>query len=143
MEDDQVRNKGDDNNDPNNKGKQQIGHGNNQQPMEKVTHANVNQFPKVSNNFVKQVPYHQRNKLEMRQPSMHQEQPSQNHRHNSKNENVPKLAPYTMVQTLAARLRQNQSKYDTPLNIATTAYTTKQGLPAVIFELDNFMVKLG
>ena len=41
-EDDQVRNKGDENNDKKNKGKQQIGHDNNQQLVEKVTHAMSN-----------------------------------------------------------------------------------------------------
>ncbi|KAH0729944.1 hypothetical protein KY289_001132 [Solanum tuberosum] len=142
QENEHIRDKVDRNKDSNNKSKQQVGNASNQQPAEKVTYANANQFPRVSNNFAKKVPYHQRNKPDVRQPSMYKEQPSQNPQHNSKNENTPEPAPYTVVQTLTARLRQNQSKYDTPLDITATAFTTKQGLPAVIFEIDDFLVKL-
>ncbi|KAH0634835.1 hypothetical protein KY284_037621 [Solanum tuberosum] len=42
-------------------------------------------------------------------------------------------APYTVVQIYVDRLRYNQAKCDTPINLTTPEITTKQGLPAVLY----------
>ncbi|KAH0685857.1 hypothetical protein KY285_016412 [Solanum tuberosum] len=39
-------------------------------------------------------------------------------------------APYTIIQSFAARLRQIQAKYDIHIDLATPIITTKQVLPA-------------
>lgn len=55
---------------------------------------------------------------------------------------TPTPAPYTVIQTLAARLRLNQAKNETPIEFTSPKITTKQGLPTVIFNKEDFMVKL-
>lgn len=47
-----------------------------------------------------------------------------------------------MIQSYAARLRINQAKNEIPVELTKLKYITKQGLPAVIFKKEDFMVKL-
>ncbi|KAH0773717.1 hypothetical protein KY290_010854 [Solanum tuberosum] len=50
--------------------------------------------------------------------------------HKANKDIVPELAPYTIIQSFAARLRQNQAKTDIHIDLATPIITTKQVLPA-------------
>ncbi|KAG5604920.1 hypothetical protein H5410_026412, partial [Solanum commersonii] len=61
---------------------------------------------------------------------------------NVKKDLVPEPSPYTIVQSFAARLRQNQAKNDTLIELSDPIDTSRQGLPAVIFDKDDFMIKL-
>ena len=55
---------------------------------------------------------------------------------------IPELAPYTVVHSYATKLRANQAKNEPPLEIRPHIFTTRQGLPVVIFKKDDFMNKL-
>lgn len=114
-----------------------------QNPINQSTLPQPNTYPKVSNNFGKFVPNNQKQKQNANQNNT-KDLPSQNNPNapisNTKKDQAP--APYTVVQTLAARLRVNQAKAETPINLANPKITTKQGMPAVIFKKDDFMVKL-
>ncbi|KAH0670625.1 hypothetical protein KY290_017124 [Solanum tuberosum] len=50
--------------------------------------------------------------------------------HKANMEIVPKPTPYTIIQSFAARLRQNQAKNDIHIDLATPIITTKKVLPA-------------
>ncbi|KAG5621269.1 hypothetical protein H5410_006487 [Solanum commersonii] len=43
---------------------------------------------------------------------------------------------------MAARLRQQLAKNETPIELVTPKVTAKQNLPASIFNMNDFMVKL-
>lgn len=47
-----------------------------------------------------------------------------------------------MVKTFASILRLNITKQEVPLEIESPKYTSKNSLPAVIYNKDNFMIKL-
>uniref|UniRef100_M1DFN3 CG6004 n=1 Tax=Solanum tuberosum TaxID=4113 RepID=M1DFN3_SOLTU len=51
-------------------------------------------------------------------------------------------APYTVEQMLAARLRQIHATHATSIELVPPRHTTKQGQPAVIYDMDDFMNKL-
>ncbi|KAG5601434.1 hypothetical protein H5410_032804, partial [Solanum commersonii] len=55
---------------------------------------------------------------------------------------IPEPAPYTIIQSYVARLRHNQSKNDISIEFTSPVNTTKQGLPVVVFEKDDYMVKM-
>ncbi|KAH0639187.1 hypothetical protein KY290_036473 [Solanum tuberosum] len=99
-----------------------------------------NQFPQISNNFAKHNPQNQQSK------QGHQDQlpPKGPNNHNAhqppKKDVVQEPAPYTVIQSYAARLRFNQAKNIAPVTFETPKITTKQGRPAVIFKEDDFMV---
>ncbi|KAH0768842.1 hypothetical protein KY290_012823 [Solanum tuberosum] len=63
---------------------------------------------------------------------------------NQKTKQIPSVepAPYTVVQTLAARLRQIHATQTIPIELVPPKHTTKQGQPAVIYDMDDFMNKL-
>ncbi|KAH0764888.1 hypothetical protein KY285_000759 [Solanum tuberosum] len=50
--------------------------------------------------------------------------------HKANKDIVPEPAPYTVIQSFAARLRQYQAKNDIPIDHATLIITTKQVLLA-------------
>lgn len=60
----------------------------------------------------------------------------------TKNGLVPELSPFTVVHTFATKLRANQARNEVPTEISPPTFTTRQGLPAVIFKRDDFLVKL-
>lgn len=99
-------------------------------------------FPQISNNFVKHIPNPQ-NKDQMSDQAPTKIPPNQANQNPNKKGQIDAPSAYTVVQTLAARLRLNQAKQDSPIEIASPKITTKQGLPAVIFNRDDFMIKLG
>ncbi|PHT27304.1 hypothetical protein CQW23_33091 [Capsicum baccatum] len=95
-------------------------------------------FPKISANFDKHTP-------KTGQPN--QIEKSTNNAAttsvvNGKNNLVPEPAPFTVVQTYATRLRANHTKNEVPIQLVEPTLTTRQGLPAVIFDAADVMVKL-
>ncbi|KAK6784224.1 hypothetical protein RDI58_017678 [Solanum bulbocastanum] len=67
---------------------------------------------------------------------------SPNHKNNSNKEQIPVPAPFIVIQTFAAKLRQNQNQKVDSLNHVAHGFTIRQGLPAVIFKRDDFNHKL-
>ncbi|KAK4733767.1 hypothetical protein R3W88_008028 [Solanum pinnatisectum] len=61
---------------------------------------------------------------------------------NSKQETVPEPAPFTIVQSFAARLRYNQSKNEIPITLDSPLHTTRQGLLVVLLDENDYNVKL-
>ncbi|WMV50080.1 hypothetical protein MTR67_043465, partial [Solanum verrucosum] len=51
-------------------------------------------------------------------------------------------APYTVIQTMAARLRHIQAQHETPIELVPPKITSKKRLPAIIYDMDDFMTKL-
>ncbi|KAG5582033.1 hypothetical protein H5410_052660 [Solanum commersonii] len=103
--------------------------------------------------------------VERTQPTQHDNQELEGHLHNGVNEpisknvtplqhahkhshgevkvnSIPEPTPYTIIQSYVARLRHNQSKNDIPIEFTSLVNTTKHGLPIVIFEKDDYMVKM-
>uniref|UniRef100_M1DMP2 DUF4283 domain-containing protein n=1 Tax=Solanum tuberosum TaxID=4113 RepID=M1DMP2_SOLTU len=79
------------------------------------------------------------------EPSSQNHQNQQNPqpiRNSSKKDLVPKPSPYTIIQSFASRLRQNLEKNDIPIGLVSPIITTKQEFPTVIFDKDDFMIKL-
>lgn len=46
------------------------------------------------------------------------------------------------MHSYATKLRVNQSKNEIPVEINSPIFTTRQGLPAMIFKKENFMINL-
>ncbi|KAH0764603.1 hypothetical protein KY285_000474 [Solanum tuberosum] len=114
-----------------------------QQPLQQAQHkknADQNQpgnrFPNVSSNFEQQNP-NQRGRADIN-PSLVKEKQEQPQSSNAKKDHVPEPAPYTVVQTYAAKLRHNQSKMINNIKLTTPELTSKQGLPAMLFEKKKF-----
>lgn len=57
---------------------------------------------------------------------------------NVSNESNPQPAPYTVIQ----KLRFNQARNEVPIEMNAPKFTIKQGMPAMIFDKDDYMVKL-
>ncbi|XP_055801305.1 uncharacterized protein LOC129870518 [Solanum dulcamara] len=114
-----------------------------QQQFQKHTPSHPT-YPKVSSNFDELVPNDQRNNLlpNQTQTRDNNNQTIQKNQFPSKKDQVPQPAPYTVIQTFATKLRLNQAKNEVPIELSTPTFTTKQGLPAVIFNKEDFMVKL-
>ncbi|KAK4706803.1 hypothetical protein R3W88_033635 [Solanum pinnatisectum] len=51
-------------------------------------------------------------------------------------------APYHVVQTYASRLRQSHAQNAERIELKPPRHTTKQGLPAVIYDMEDFMTTL-
>lgn len=68
--------------------------------------------------------------------------PNPNPQGTTKKDQTNEPAPSTVVQSFVAKLRHNQAKTEVHIDMVTPKVTTKQGLPAVIFDMDDFMVKL-
>ncbi|KAG5599775.1 hypothetical protein H5410_031145 [Solanum commersonii] len=100
-----------------------------------------NTFPKISNNFEKPVPQTQKSQHINNQIQSNDETNPNNTQHTKKDHNS-EPAPYTVVQTMAARLRHNQAHQETPIQLVPPKITSKQGLPAIIYDMDDFMTKL-
>ncbi|KAH0669585.1 hypothetical protein KY285_023744 [Solanum tuberosum] len=99
-------------------GKQDKGQGNN---------AN-HKFPKISSNFEKQSHPPNRNKIGDQNtsgPTVNNPQSSQNH---SRKEQIPEPAPFTVIQTFAAKVKQNRNQKVDSLNLEAHEFTTRQGL---------------
>ncbi|KAG5605830.1 hypothetical protein H5410_027322 [Solanum commersonii] len=111
-----------------------------QQPTSKSNveqHQSGNGYPKVSSNFEPQIP-NQRTRPVSKPIQDNEKQDLPNSIINKK-EHIPEPAPYTVVQTYAARLRHNQSKIDKSIKLTTLEISTKQGLPAVLFIKEEFL----
>ncbi|KAH0674033.1 hypothetical protein KY290_026279 [Solanum tuberosum] len=123
------------------------------QTQQDNTRANMeyqNNFPRISNNFARYDPNLQRGKNvdnlisnNVAQVSMKPLTNQQQGRaQNSKQDVIPEPAPFTIVQSFAARLRYNQSKNKTPIVLNSPVHTTRQGLPAVLLDEDDYNITL-
>ncbi|XP_069146548.1 uncharacterized protein [Solanum lycopersicum] len=109
-----------------------------------------NSFPKISNNFSRYDPklqnYNTRKQVgqadqdNTRNPNNQRQ--GQQLNNNSKNEQNSELAPYTVIQSFAARLRYNQAQKETPITLNEPVHTTRQGFPAVLIDENDYYVKL-
>ncbi|KAH0655755.1 hypothetical protein KY285_030637 [Solanum tuberosum] len=135
-------------------GKHQTDNVQSQQQNDKNNVVAQHNYPKVSNNFGRydhnfQNFHKGRNNVIMtpsnNEPSSQNHQNQQNPqpiRNSSKKDLVPKPSPYTIIQSFASRLRQNLEKNDIPIGLVSPIITTKQEFPTVIFDKDDFMIKL-
>ncbi|KAG5613681.1 hypothetical protein H5410_013505 [Solanum commersonii] len=57
-------------------------------------------------------------------------------------DNTPEPTPFTIIQSFAVKLRYNQSKAETPIELNNPIHTNRQGLPAVLLEEDDYNIKL-
>uniref|UniRef100_M1DPP6 DUF4283 domain-containing protein n=1 Tax=Solanum tuberosum TaxID=4113 RepID=M1DPP6_SOLTU len=122
-----------------------------QQGNDRANLAYQNNFPKISNNYTRYDPNSQRNRNDshhvnhnasqgnVKQPNNQQPGQAQN---NAKHDIILEPAPFTIVQSFAARLRYNQSKNEIPIVLDSPVFTTRQGLPAVLLEEDDYNIKL-
>ncbi|KAG5599225.1 hypothetical protein H5410_030595 [Solanum commersonii] len=107
-------------------------------------------FPRISNNFARYDSNLQRGKNVDNQISNNVAQVSvqpvnnqqQGRTQNSKQDVTPEPAPFTIVQSFAARLRYNQSKTETPIVLNSPIHTTRKGLPAVLLDEEDYNVML-
>ncbi|KAK6784439.1 hypothetical protein RDI58_017894 [Solanum bulbocastanum] len=58
------------------------------------------------------------------------------------NQQIPNPSPPTITQSLATRLRANQIKNATPLDIIFPIITTRQGYPSITFHEEDFIHKM-
>ncbi|KAG5568529.1 hypothetical protein H5410_064453 [Solanum commersonii] len=98
-----------------------------------------NHFPQISNNFVRHNSHNAQNKQVVQDHPNPKEPNKHNEQHQPNKGAVQEPAPYTVVQTYAARLRYNQAKNTTPILFEKPKVTTKQGKMAVIFKEEDFM----
>ncbi|KAG5606144.1 hypothetical protein H5410_027636 [Solanum commersonii] len=75
-------------------------------------------------------------------PNQSNDQTNPNNLQHTKKDQISELAPYTVVQTMAARLRHNQAQQETPIELVPPKITSRQGLSAIIYDMDDFMTKL-
>lgn len=61
---------------------------------------------------------------------------------NAKNDKNSKPAPYTIIQSFAARLSYNQSKNEILIVFNNVVHTSRQGFPALLFDETDYYVKL-
>ncbi|KAH0695801.1 hypothetical protein KY289_013283 [Solanum tuberosum] len=110
-----------------------------------------NNIPRISNNYTRYDPNLQRSKNVDNKVSNNVAQGSVKHsnsqqqgqaQNNTKQDIVPEPAPFTIVQSFAARLRYNQSKNETLIVLNSPLQTIRQGLPIVLLEEDDYNVKL-
>ncbi|KAK4733758.1 hypothetical protein R3W88_008019 [Solanum pinnatisectum] len=110
-----------------------------------------NNFPRISNNYTRYDPNllrnkkgenHVNNNLAQNNGKQSNSQQQGQDQNNSKQETVPEPAPFTIVQSFAARLRYNQSKNEIPITLDSPLHTTRQGLPAVLLDENDYNIKL-
>ncbi|KAK4736302.1 hypothetical protein R3W88_010563 [Solanum pinnatisectum] len=92
---------------------------------------------KISSNFDVYRPTQQ--KLTQNSPKNNHNKPSGN---NFFNAQIPDPAPPTVTQSLATRLRANQIKNATPMDIIPPIISTRQGYPSITFHEADFMQKM-
>ncbi|KAH0716635.1 hypothetical protein KY285_012666 [Solanum tuberosum] len=100
-----------------------------------------NAFPKISNNFERHAPQTHKNQ-HTNNPTPSTDETTPNNPPQTKREQNSEPAPYTVVQTMAARLRHNQAQQENPIELVPPKITSKQGLPAIIYDMEDFMTKL-
>ncbi|KAH0763465.1 hypothetical protein KY290_019538 [Solanum tuberosum] len=115
----------------------------------KATREYQDNFPRISNNFARYDPNLPKSKTVDNQASINVGQVEKNlsnqqqsRSQNPKQDNIPEPAPFTIVQSFAARLRYNQSKNETPIVLNSPVHTTRQGLPVVLLDEDDYNIKL-
>ncbi|XP_069152145.1 uncharacterized protein [Solanum lycopersicum] len=109
-----------------------------------------NNFPKISNNFSRYDHNSQTDKINKHDvPSYHasarqnlNQQQGQHVKNNANTKANTEPAPYTVIQSFAARLRYNQAQNEIPISLNEPIHTTRQGLPAVLIDENDYYVKL-
>ncbi|WMV50084.1 hypothetical protein MTR67_043469 [Solanum verrucosum] len=96
---------------------------------------------KVSSNFDIHRTTHQRNNQNSPKQTQNKT-PVNNPSTRNVTHQIPDPAPPTVTQSLATRLRANQIKNDTPLDITSPIITTRQGYPSITFHEEDFMLKM-
>ncbi|KAG5605887.1 hypothetical protein H5410_027379 [Solanum commersonii] len=122
-----------------------------QQHNNRANREYQNNFPRISNNYARydlnlqknrNVDNQGNNKIaqgNVKHPNSQQQGQAQN---NAKQDTIPEPAPFTIVQSFATRLRYNQSKNETLIVLDSPIHTTRQGLPAVLLEEEDYNIKL-
>ncbi|KAG5616051.1 hypothetical protein H5410_015875 [Solanum commersonii] len=122
-----------------------------QNSKERVNMHYQQNFPRISNNYARYDPNLQKNKNVASQDNYTYNQGNEgqlNNQHHpsapnkTKQDNTPEPAPFTIIQSFAAKLRYNQSKVETPIELNNPIHTNRQGLPAVLLEEDDYNIKL-
>ncbi|KAK4733764.1 hypothetical protein R3W88_008025 [Solanum pinnatisectum] len=119
-----------------------------QQGNNRVLTEYQNNFPKISNNYARYDSNTLRNQkgenhVNNNVPQNNRKQPhSQQQGQVQKQETIPEPAPFTIVQSCAARLRYNQSKNEIPIVLDSPLHTTRQGLRVVLLDENDYNVKL-
>ncbi|TMW98177.1 hypothetical protein EJD97_004399, partial [Solanum chilense] len=109
-----------------------------------------NNFPKISNNFTRYDHNLQADRINKQggmaihdsTRQIHSNQQSQQPNSSNTKDQNNEPAPYTIVQSFAARLRYNQAKNEIPICLNEPVHTTRQGLPAVLIYENDYYVKL-
>ncbi|KAH0633258.1 hypothetical protein KY284_036044 [Solanum tuberosum] len=99
------------------------------------------EFPKISSNFDRHTISNHKGQ-QTNHPNQLKGPNNLNENQKIKQDQSTEPAPYTVVQTLAARLRQIHATHATSIELVPPKHTTKQGQPAVIYIMDDFMNKL-
>ncbi|KAH0672721.1 hypothetical protein KY284_023808 [Solanum tuberosum] len=130
---------------------QQGGKNRTQDSNDKANMDYHNNFPKISNNYTRYVTNPPRNRDDASKVNndtaqnngkqLNGQQQSQD-QNNNKMGKIPEPAPFTIVQSFAARLRYNQSKNEIPIILNDPMHTVRQGLPAVLLEETDYSIKL-
>lgn len=117
---------------------------------EQATETYHNNFPKISNNFSRYDHNSQTAKINkhdvtfnhasIRQTSNQQQ--GQQGKNNPNTDVNTEPAPYTVIQSFAARLRYNQAQKEIPICLNEPIHTTRQGLPVVLIDENDYYVKL-
>ncbi|XP_049366633.1 uncharacterized protein LOC125831499 [Solanum verrucosum] len=81
-------------------------------------------FPKLSRNFDRHISSNQQSQ-QINQSNQSKEPNNPNENHNTKHDQSVEPAPYTVVQTLAARLRQIHATQTTSIELVPPKHTTK------------------
>ncbi|TMW92689.1 hypothetical protein EJD97_012683 [Solanum chilense] len=126
------------------------GGGNSEDHLNRAREEYHNSFPKISNNFSRYDPKLQNDnnhkqvgqayQANIRNPNNHLQRQQLNN--NSKNEQNSEPAPYTVIQSFAARLRYNQAQNETPITLNEPVHTTRQGFPGFLIDENDYYVKL-
>ncbi|KAH0736057.1 hypothetical protein KY285_011764 [Solanum tuberosum] len=98
-------------------------------------------FPKISSNFDKHTLPNQEGQ-QIKHPTQIKSINHTNETQTITRDQTIEPAPYTVVQTLAARLRQIHATQAISIELVPPKHTTKQGQPAVIYDMDDYMNKL-
>ena len=117
---------------------------------EQATETYHNNFPKISNNFTRydhnsQTVKINKHDVAVNHASIRQttnQQQGQQGKNNPNTDVNTEPAPYTVIQSFAARLRYNQAQKEIPICLNEPIHTTRQGLPAVLIDENDYYVKL-
>lgn len=126
------------------------GEGNFDNQLNRAREEYHSNFPRISNNFERYDPKLQTNCIHKQASQAYQSTTRDTNNHqqgqqsskNNKNEQSDEPAPYTMIQSFAARLRYNQAQNESPITLNEPIHTTRQGFLVVLIDENDNYVKL-